>query len=109
MCKSTNGQFLLGIKFHDQISRFQTLFFVFSEEPEPYDPGDIQMVRVYPFCNVQSQAWTHAVLVIGLYELLGKREVIRIHKSKKYRQHNDQKKQDKKTNNDLQNKQNHST
>jgi hypothetical protein len=23
-----------------------------------------------PFCNVQSRAWTHAVLVIGLYELL---------------------------------------
>ena len=29
---------LLGIKFHDQMSRFQTLSFVFSEEPEPYDP-----------------------------------------------------------------------
>jgi hypothetical protein len=24
-----------------------------------------------PFCNLQSQARTHAVLVIGLYELLG--------------------------------------
>jgi membrane-bound metal-dependent hydrolase YbcI (DUF457 family) len=23
------------------------------------------------FCNLQSRAWTHAVLVIGLYELLG--------------------------------------
>ena len=23
------------------------------------------------FCNLQSQMWTHAVLVIGLYELLG--------------------------------------
>jgi hypothetical protein len=31
------------------------------------------------------------------------REVIRIHKSKKDRQHNDQKKKDKGTNNDLQN------
>jgi hypothetical protein len=28
--------------------------------------------RVHPFCNVQSRARTHAVLVIGLYELLGK-------------------------------------
>ena len=27
--------------------------------------------RVHPFCNIQSQARTHAVLVIGLYELLG--------------------------------------
>jgi hypothetical protein len=27
--------------------------------------------RVHPFCNLQSQAGTHAVLVIGLYELLG--------------------------------------
>ena len=27
--------------------------------------------RVHPFCNLQSQARTHAVLVIGLYELLG--------------------------------------
>jgi hypothetical protein len=26
---------------------------------------------VYPFCNLQSRARTHAVLVIGLYELLG--------------------------------------
>ena len=26
--------------------------------------------RVLPFCNLQIQAWTHAVLVIGLYELL---------------------------------------
>jgi hypothetical protein len=23
------------------------------------------------FCNLQNRAWTHAVLVIGLYELLG--------------------------------------
>ena len=23
------------------------------------------------FCNLQSQAWTHVILVIGLYELLG--------------------------------------
>jgi len=23
--------------------------------------------RVHPFCNLQSRAWTHAVLVIGLY------------------------------------------
>ena len=28
-------------------------------------------VRVHPFCNLQSRAGTHAVLVIGLYELLG--------------------------------------
>ena len=27
--------------------------------------------RVHPFCNSQSRAKTHAVLVIGLYELLG--------------------------------------
>jgi len=27
--------------------------------------------RVNPFCNLQSRARTHAVLVIGLYELLG--------------------------------------
>jgi hypothetical protein len=27
--------------------------------------------RVHPFCNSQSLARTHAVLVIGLYELLG--------------------------------------
>jgi hypothetical protein len=26
--------------------------------------------RVHPFCNLQSRARTHAVLVIGLYELL---------------------------------------
>jgi len=26
--------------------------------------------RVHPFCNLQSQVRTHAVLVIGLYELL---------------------------------------
>jgi hypothetical protein len=27
--------------------------------------------QVRPFCNLQSRARTHAVLVIGLYELLG--------------------------------------
>jgi hypothetical protein len=27
--------------------------------------------RVHPFCNLQSRARTHAVLMIGLYELLG--------------------------------------
>ena len=27
--------------------------------------------RVHPFCNLQSQARTYAVLVIGLHELLG--------------------------------------
>ena len=27
--------------------------------------------RVHPFCNLQSRARTHAVLVIGLYELYG--------------------------------------
>jgi hypothetical protein len=27
--------------------------------------------RVHPFCNLQSRARTHAVWVIGLYELLG--------------------------------------
>jgi hypothetical protein len=26
--------------------------------------------RVHPFCNLQNRARTHAVLVIGLYELL---------------------------------------
>jgi hypothetical protein len=28
-------------------------------------------IRVHPFCNLQSRARTHTVLVIGLYELLG--------------------------------------
>ena len=27
--------------------------------------------RVHPFCKLQSRARSHAVLVIGLYELLG--------------------------------------
>jgi len=27
--------------------------------------------RVHPFCNLHSWTWTHAVLAIGLYELLG--------------------------------------
>ena len=27
--------------------------------------------RVHPFCNLQSRARTHVVLVTGLYELLG--------------------------------------
>ena len=27
--------------------------------------------RLHPFCNLQSRARIHAVLVIGLYELLG--------------------------------------
>jgi hypothetical protein len=27
--------------------------------------------RVHPFCNLQSRARTHGVLVIGLHELLG--------------------------------------
>jgi hypothetical protein len=27
--------------------------------------------RVHPFCNLQSPARTHVLLVIGLYELLG--------------------------------------
>jgi hypothetical protein len=27
--------------------------------------------RVHPFCNLQSRVRTHAVLVIGFYELLG--------------------------------------
>jgi hypothetical protein len=27
--------------------------------------------RVHPFCNLQSRARTHVVLVMGLYELLG--------------------------------------
>ena len=27
--------------------------------------------RMHPFCNLQIRARTHAVLVIGLYELLG--------------------------------------
>jgi hypothetical protein len=26
-------------------------------------------IRVHPFCNLQSRAGTHALLVIGLYEL----------------------------------------
>jgi len=28
-------------------------------------------IRVHSFCNLQSRARTHAVLAIGLYELLG--------------------------------------
>jgi hypothetical protein len=31
-----------------------------------------QRVQCSHFCNLQSRARTHAVLVIGLYELLGK-------------------------------------
>jgi hypothetical protein len=27
--------------------------------------------RMHPFCNLQSRARTHAVLMLGLYELLG--------------------------------------
>jgi hypothetical protein len=27
--------------------------------------------RMHPFCNLQNRARTHAVLVIGFYELLG--------------------------------------
>jgi hypothetical protein len=27
--------------------------------------------RLHPFCNLQNRARTHAVLMIGLYELLG--------------------------------------
>jgi hypothetical protein len=34
------------------------------------DPGQATVSRVHPFCNLQSWAQTHAVLVIGLYELL---------------------------------------
>jgi len=33
--------------------------------------GQVAESRVHPFCNLQSRARTHAVLVIGLYELLG--------------------------------------
>jgi hypothetical protein len=35
------------------------------------DHGQATGSRVHPFCNLQSRARTHAVLVIGLYELLG--------------------------------------
>jgi len=35
-------------------------------------PGENQRPwAVHPFCNLQSRARTHAVLLIGLYELLG--------------------------------------
>jgi hypothetical protein len=30
-----------------------------------------QRVEYTPFCDLQSREWTHADLVIGLYELLG--------------------------------------
>jgi hypothetical protein len=30
-----------------------------------------QKSKVHPFCNIQSRARTYAILVIGLYELLG--------------------------------------
>jgi hypothetical protein len=33
-------------------------------------PG-LPVIKLSPFCNLQSWARTHAVLVIGLYELLG--------------------------------------
>jgi hypothetical protein len=36
------------------------------------DVADINRLIAHPFCNLQSRARTHAVLVIGLYELLGK-------------------------------------
>jgi hypothetical protein len=29
------------------------------------------MSRMHPFCDLQSRARTYAVLVVGLYELLG--------------------------------------
>jgi hypothetical protein len=29
------------------------------------------LIILHPFCNLQSRARTHAVLVIGLYELIG--------------------------------------
>ena len=59
-----------------------------------------------PFCNLQIRARTHVILVIGLYELLGNPTTQLIEPpgpSRKDRQHNDRQKQDKETNNDLQN------
>ena len=52
------------------------------------------------FCNLQSWSWTHAILVIGLYELLGNptRPPGPCRIANKGRQHNGQKKKD-----DLQN------
>ena len=43
-----------------------------STQREPPTMGKqlVNLSRVHPFCNLQSQARTHAVLVIGLYELL---------------------------------------
>jgi hypothetical protein len=43
-----------------------------SEHPErTTEYGLAAASRVHPFCNLQSRARTHAVLVIGLYDLLG--------------------------------------
>ena len=42
-----------------------------GENHQPQTLSLAAVSRVHPFCNLQSRARTHAVLVIGLYELLG--------------------------------------
>jgi hypothetical protein len=49
-------------------------FFWWSKPEYPEKTTDHEQAtgkRVYLFCNLQSRARTYAVLVIGLYELLG--------------------------------------
>ena len=41
-------------------------------EPPTMDKQLVNFITCTLFCNLQSRARTHAVLVIGLYELLGK-------------------------------------
>jgi hypothetical protein len=52
---------------------------------------------MHPFCKLQSRARTHAVLVIGLYELLGypTNSLSHLGPLKKDRQYNGHKKKDK--------------
>jgi hypothetical protein len=42
-----------------------------AENHRPWASNFAAASRVHPFCNLQSRERTHAVLVIGLYELLG--------------------------------------
>jgi hypothetical protein len=59
-------------------SRDKPLFLHFDSHSDStsfdtsFSGGRIRSTGMHPFCNLQSQARTHAVLVvIGLYELLG--------------------------------------
>ena len=57
------------------LEKFDTFLFVWSFSAQTLDAtGKLYHLRLRVectlFCNLQSWAWTHAVLVIGLYELL---------------------------------------